>query len=300
MQLTAAAALVLGALVLPNGNTAVHIVRSFFGTHRVVDPPGGYFRILLHGTTLHGAERTIDLHAKAGSRPLPLTYHHPTGPLAKGVLLARAAAGSFSHPLRVGIVGLGAGAMACHSRPGDHWRFFEIDPEVVKIAKDPTLFSYISACHPEADFIVGDARLTLAADPEASFDYLAMDAFSSDAVPVHLLTVEALRLYARLLSDRGVLALNVSNQHLDLPPIVESGLAQIGGLSGVYAEGESGRGAIRSQVILIAKHPEIIEPALAWHNARRLGQPTVPPWTDNYSNILSPLVRRYRAKLSAG
>ena len=142
-----------------------------------------------------------------GTRPLPLTYYHPTGPLAQGLRLARAASGAPSQPLRVGIVGLGAGAMACHAISGERWRFFEIDPEVVRIATNPALFSYLGICQPDAEFIVGDARLTLAGQPEASFDYLLVDAFSSDAIPVHLLTVEALRLYARHLSDRGVLAI---------------------------------------------------------------------------------------------
>jgi hypothetical protein len=296
-QLGATAALVLGAALLPDGNKPVHIVRSFFGTHRVIEPPGGVFRLLLHGTTLHGAQRTAD-YRLAGARPLPLTYFHPKGPLAQGLRLARAATGAPSQPLRVGIVGLGAGAMACHAIDGERWRFFEIDPEVVKIATNPALFTYLSICQPEAEFIVGDARLTLAGQPDASFDYLVIDAFSSDAIPIHLLTVEAFKLYAAHLSDRGVLALHVSNQNLDLPPIVESNLAQIPELRGVYAEGEGGQGAIRSQAVLIARHDEILAPALGWHKSRALGAPSVRPWLDDYSDVLSPLIRRYRAKLA--
>jgi hypothetical protein len=291
------AALVLGVALFPNGNAPVHVARSFFGTHKVVEPPGGKFRILMHGLTLHGAQ-LIDRHPQASqARPLPLTYYHPKGPLAQGLLLARAANADRGGALRVGVVGLGTGAMACHARPGDRWRFFEIDPEVIRIATNLAYFTYLSACRPDAELVLGDARLTLAREAESAFDYLVIDAFSSDAIPVHLLTVEAIRLYVARLSDRGVLALHVSNQNLDLPPTVESSIALIPGLKGIYTEGESGEGAIRSQVILLSRHQEALAPALAWHKARMLDRPAVRPWTDDYSDILSPLVRRYRSKL---
>jgi hypothetical protein len=251
----------------------------------------------MHGLTLHGAQ-LIDRHPQASqARPLPLTYYHPKGPLAQGLLLARAANADRGGALRVGVVGLGTGAMACHARPRDRWRFFEIDPEVIRIATNLAYFTYLSACRPDAELVLGDARLTLAREAESAFDYLVIDAFSSDAIPVHLLTVEAIRLYVARLSDRGVLALHVSNQNLDLPPTVESSIALIPGLKGIYTEGESGEGAIRSQVILLSRHQEALAPALAWHKARMLDRPAVRPWTDDYSDILSPLVRRYRSKL---
>jgi hypothetical protein len=189
--------------------------------------------------------------------------------------------------------------MACHAREGDRWRFFELDPEVIRIATNPSYFTYLATCTPDAQFIVGDARLTLAKEPAASFDYLVIDAFSSDAIPIHLLTVEAIRLYASLLAERGILALHVSNRSFDLPPIVESNVAQVPGLTAVYAQGETGGGAIRSQVVLIAKDPTILAPALAWPNARALDQPTVRAWTDDYSDIISPFLLRLSAKLHA-
>ena len=292
---TAALALVLAAAVLPNGNRPVHVARSFYGTHKVVDRPDSPFRILMHGVTLHGAQRIPS--PGDSTRPLPLTYFHPSGPLARGLLLARAAAGGRTQPLRVGIIGLGTGAMACHAVDGDRWRFFELDPEVIAIASNPAYFTYLSACQPDAQLIAGDARLTIAREPPASFDYLVVDAFSSDAIPVHLLTVEAIGLYARLLAPRGVLAIHVSNQNLDLTPVVEAGLARVAGLSGVYAQGESGGGAIRSQVLLIARDERILAPALAWPKSRKLERSAVRPWTDDYSDILSPFARRLRAKL---
>jgi len=295
LEQAAALALVLAVALLPNGNRPVHVARSFYGTHKVVERPGSSFRLLMHGVTLHGAQRIEP--EGTNERPLPLTYYHPSGPLARGIALARTAAGGPAQPLRVGIIGLGTGAMACHAINGDRWRFFELDPEVIGIAGNPAYFTYLSACQPDAQIVVGDARLTIAREPPASFDYLAVDAFSSDAIPVHLLTVEAIALYARLLSPRGVLAIHVSNQNLDLTPVVESNLGRIAGLKGVYAQGEGGGGAIRSQVILIARDESILAPALAWPKSRRLDKETVRPWTDDYSDVLSPFARRLRAKL---
>jgi hypothetical protein len=295
LEQTAALALALAVALIPNGNRPVHVARSFYGTHKVIERPGTPYRVLLHGVTLHGAQRIAP--EGSGARPVPLTYYHPSGPLARGLSLARAAAGGPSRPLRVGIVGLGTGAMACHAVDGDRWRFFELDPEVIGIASNPAYFTYLSVCQPDAHIVAGDARLTIAREPPASFDYLVIDAFSSDSIPIHLLTVEAIALYARLLSPRGVLAMHVSNQNLDLTPVVESNLARIGGLAGVYARGESGGGAIRSQVVLVARDEALLAPALSWPKARRLGAPSVHPWTDDYSDILSPFLRRLRAKL---
>jgi hypothetical protein len=296
LEQAATLALVVGVLFLPNGNRPVHVARSFYGTHKVVDPPGGNYRLLLHGVTLHGAERIADMQANAQTLPLPLTYFHPSGPLARGVQLARIAAGGATQPLRVGIVGLGAGAMACHAQNGDRWRFFELDPEVIRIATNQLYFTYLSTCLPGATIIAGDARLTLAQEPPGSFDYLVIDAFSSDAIPIHLLTVEAMQLYASLLAPRGVLAMHVSNQHFDLPPILESNLSRIPELYGVYAQGENGGGAIRSQVVLIAREADILAPVLSWPKSRRLDAPTVTPWTDDYSNVIAPFIARLRAK----
>ncbi len=296
LEQAAVLALALAVALVPNGNKPIHVARSFYGTHKVVEPPGGIVRLLLHGVTLHGAEWTADAQHGSQVRPRPLTYYHPTGPLARGALLARLAAGGPARPLRVGIVGLGTGAMACHAREGDRWRFFELDPEVIRIATNRAYFTYLSACQPGADLIVGDARLTLAKEAPGSFDYLMIDAFSSDSIPIHLLTVEAMRLYAGLLAPRGVLAIHVSNQNFDLPPIVESNIGHIPELKGVYAQGEGGGGAIRSQVVLIARDQAILAPALAWPKARALDAPSVRPWTDDYSDVISPFIARLRAK----
>lgn len=295
LLLPAAVALVAAVALLPTSNAPLFVTRSFFGTHKVVATPGGAFHILMHGTTLHGAELVKDASGRRPQRPTPILYYHPKGPLALSVALARRTGGR-PHPLNAGVVGLGAGTMACFSAPGDHWRFFELDPAVVHIALTPAYFSYLSACDRNSDIVVGDARLTLAKQQPGTFDYLLIDAFSSDSIPIHLLTVEALRLYVSLLSPNGVLALHVSNQNLDLPPIVEANLAAIPGIHAVYAEGEAGDGALASQVILVARDAAALAPALNRPKSRNLGPGIVRPWTDDYSGILSPLIRRQLEK----
>src|SRR5262245_19397596 len=305
---SALAAMILASSTLPSASAPVYATRSFFGTHRVVDSAGGGWRLLMHGTTVHGIQQNRSGVALV-SRMTPLAYYHPSGPLAQGLQLARAAAREPARAaageatgearLRVGIVGLGTGAMACYAAPGDHWRFYEIDPAVVHIASTPSLFRYLSRCWPEAEIVLGDARLTLARESAGAFDYLLIDAFSSDAIPIHLITVEALRLYLSKLSERGILALHVSNQNLDLPPVLEANLSVLADASGIYVEGQRGSGALASQVVLIARHAELLAPALAWHQARRLDQPSVRPWTDDHSDIIAAVWRRYKAKLAA-
>ena len=291
---TAVLAAMIAAAALPTASAPIYVQRSFFGTHRVVDSAGGGYRLLLHGTTVHGIQQNRSGVALV-SRPTPLAYYHPSGPLAQGLELARAAKAGGG--LGVGIVGLGTGAMACHAAPGDRWRFYEIDPAVVHIATTPSLFRYLARCLPEPDILLGDARLTLAKESDGTFDYLMVDAFSSDAIPIHLLTVEALRLYLGKLSARGILALHVSNQNLDLPPVLEANLRALGDVSGIYVEGERGAGALASQVVLIARDSELLAPALAWHRARCLDSPSVPPWTDAYSDFIFAVWRRYKTKL---
>jgi hypothetical protein len=293
-QWAAASALVAAAALLPFASAPVYSTRSFFGSHRVVDSAAGAFRLLLHGTTLHG----IQLNAPPGTRPVPIGYYYAGSPLARSVQLARAAAGGPTSPLRVGIVGLGTGALACYALPGDTWRFFEIDPAVARIARNPELFHSLEECAPNAEIVLGDARLTLKRQSEDSFDLLIIDAFSSDAIPVHLLTVEALDLYGRLLTERGILAMHISNQNLDLPPVLESNFAQLPQLHAVYAEGERGPARLASQVVLAARRADVLDGARDLPKARRLGAGGVRPWTDDYSDIVSAMLRRYRSKLA--
>jgi SAM-dependent methyltransferase len=193
----------------PHGETLL-VERNFFGTLRVTRSADGKFVRLVHGTTQHGAQR-----ADESGPPRPLMYYHRNGPV--GRLFATLPA---ERKRRVAVVGLGCGAMAAYAEPGQEWTFYEIDPAVVRIAEDPAYFTFLSECRVTPRVVLGDARRQLANEPDGHFDLIALDAFSSDAIPVHLLTTDALALYARKLAPGGVLAFHLSNRYLDLPPLV--------------------------------------------------------------------------------
>jgi hypothetical protein len=169
------------------GFNRVATLRSFFGVNQIIETTDGQYRLLYHGTTLHGAERIADVTANAP--PEPLTYYYHGGPISDGIDAVRNRRGSLPH---VAIVGLGTGALACYHRPGEQWTFYEIDAAVVQIARDPKFFTFVSDCAPDLPIIIGDARLTLTASTQ-TYDLIVLDAFSSDTIPVHLLTREAKR-----------------------------------------------------------------------------------------------------------
>ena len=186
--------------------------RSFFGIYTIENSQSSQTRRLQHGTTLHGAQ-SLD---PAKSR-MPLTYYAPES----GVGLAmRAVPALFGEDARIGIVGLGTGSLVCYAAPLEDWTVFEIDPLMVELATDPAVFSFVSQCKPDIRIVVGDARLKLNDEPDGRFDLLAVDAFSSDAIPLHLLTREAFETYMRTLSRDGVMLVHISNRFLDLEPVV--------------------------------------------------------------------------------
>ena len=183
-------------------------VRSYFGIYTITDDPSRHQRRLAHGTTLHGLQRT-----DAGHEYEPTTYYgHDSG---VGLALDRAPADA-----AVGIVGLGAGTLSCYRKPGQHWTIFEIDPAMVAIARDPDKFTFLSHCAPDTPIVLGDARLEIAKQPPGRLDVLVIDAFSSDAIPLHLLTKEAMGIYARALKPDGLLLVHISNRFFDLEPVL--------------------------------------------------------------------------------
>ena len=187
-------------------------VRSYFGVYTVTDDPARQQRRLAHGTTLHGLQST-----DRGLRTTPTTYYG----YQSGVGLALRKAEELAGPgASVGIVGLGAGTLACYRKPGQHWTIFEIDPAMVEIARDPDKFTYLSDCAGDTPIVLGDARLQLEKHKPASFDLLVIDAFSSDAIPLHLLTKEAIGIYARALKPDGVLLIHISNRFFALEPVL--------------------------------------------------------------------------------
>jgi len=183
-------------------------VRSYFGIYTITDDPSRHQRRLAHGTTLHGLQRT-----DAGHEYEPTTYYgHDSG---VGLALDRAPADA-----AVGIVGLGAGTLSCYRKPGQHWTIFEIDPAMVAIARDPDKFTFLSHCAPDTPIVLGDARLEIAKQPPGRLDVLVIDAFSSDAIPLHLLTKEAMGIYARALKPDGLLLVHISNRFFNLEPVL--------------------------------------------------------------------------------
>ena len=277
-----AALLIAAQAFTVGGGKLLHEERSFFGVHRVIETQGGK-HLLLHGSTFHGLQ-WID----PAKRDQPLSYYHREGPFGQ-VFAERAAA---QRPLKVGLVGLGAGALVAYARPGDQWTAYEIDPVVDRLARDPKWFTYIHDAPVELRTVLGDGRLSLAADTAQTYDVLVLDAYSSDAIPVHLLTREALRLYVARLAPGGVMAFNLSNRHLDLRPVVAA-LAKDQGLVcrlhddlDVTAEQfVAGRFPARVAVVArtladlggIARDPRWIEPRT------RAG---LELWTDDYSSLL--------------
>ena len=196
------------------GGRIIRRERNFYGILRVTEDDTAHVRRLFHGWTLHGEQST-----EPGRDREPTTYYLPGGP-ASQVFEALRERGD-SRCSRVAIVGLGIGGLAPYARPGQAWTFYELDPAVEAIARDASLFTYLRDCPAASvDVVLGDARLRLADAPDGSLDLIVLDAFSSDAIPVHLLTREALTLYLSKRAPAGVIAYHISTRHLDLEPIL--------------------------------------------------------------------------------
>ena len=259
--------------------------RSYFGVYTIRDGRG--VRELDHGTTVHGIQFT----GSPVLERLPTTYYAPPSGIGRAM---EALDGLYGPTARVGVVGLGTGTLACYAQPAQRWRFYEIDPAVVRIARDTGQFTYLKNCLPHPDIRIGDARISIEADRPASLDLLALDAFSSDAIPMHLMTREAFAGYARVLQPRGLLLVHISNRFLDLEPVVAAA-AQAGGWRAAklyYQPEQRTPVASPSQWIALTRDPGTMR-ALGKGDAR--WTPLTPragfvAWTDDYSTIL-PLLK---------
>lgn len=280
----------------PSDGRARENVRSFFGVHKISETSDGRFRLLAHGTTTHGAQAITDENGKPlTGKPEPLTYYYEQSPIAQALRAARTVTGG---PTRAGIIGLGTGSVACHTRPGDDWTYFEIDPDVVRIARNPKWFSFMSECHKDARVVLGDARLTLDKEPDASYDVLLIDAFSSDAIPVHLMTREAVALYKRKLKPRGILIMHISNRHMELASEVAA-LAYANNMVMALNDDDDSPDdeeyKYDSTVAALANHADDLKTLLDsgdWEPRAPLPNHRV--WTDDYSNILGAIIRHFR------
>jgi hypothetical protein len=292
-------ATVVVALVLirayPSDNGRVETVRSFFGVHKIVVTPNGQYHVLMHGTTIHGAEkfRNNDTSPVTG-RPEAITYYHKDGGIGQAISAIRERKGG---PIRVAVIGLGAGTLTCASEPGEDWKFFEIDQTMVDTARDPKYFTFIQNCEPDLKPVIGDARLTFAKEPDGIYDLIIVDAYSSDAIPIHLATEEAMAIYKQKLAPQGAVVMHVSNRHLELSSVVV-GIADANDLkSWVYSE-DSGRDNeyIFSTSVVVSAREEADVGALAssdkWALTEAEDHQRV--WTDDYSNVLGAVWRRLR------
>lgn len=264
-------------------------LRSFYGTLRVTEthwpPLAGTTRTLYHGTIQHG----VQFYAN-GMRTQPLSYYAPSSGL--GLALRLCCRGRTK---RVGIVGLGAGTIAAYGQPGDTFRFFEIDPLVERIARE--LFTYLRDTPARTDVVLGDARFSINRDNSGPYDVLALDAFSGDAVPIHLLTQQALALYRKHLAPDGILAFHISSQYLDLEPVLARAAQQAGMHAvTVHSAGDENQGIFNADWVLLTNdeaflsQPEVaraVQPAQMRNNVNL--------WTDDYSGILPILKWQPRA-----
>lgn len=276
--------------------------RSFFGVHKIGMWQDGKTRILKHGTTVHGFARVLNEDGSpAAARPRPTGYYTFEGPMGEAIRSVRLQAGGrLNH---IAAIGLGAGTLACHLREGEAMTFYEIDSLVVDLARDPKLFPFLTACAPKAPIVLGDARLTIASQAERS-DLIIVDAFSSDAIPAHLLTREAIALYLGRLAPNGVIVLHISNRAMDLRATLarvaaDAGLVALHRLD-VSTMNEDYRSGSRV-VALAHKREDIGALALdggAWDQfepdmSRRV-------WSDDYSTILTPVLDMIRASRNSG
>ncbi len=256
--------------------------RSFYGINRVTLDPRG-FHLLFHGRTLHGMQ-SLDESRKSE----PLTYYHPSGPIGDVF-----SAYGQQPDVSVALVGLGTGALATYARPGQEWSFYEIDPVVETIARDPRYFTYLRDASVPVAVVLGDARLNLIKARDAKFGIIVLDAYSSDSIPIHLVTREAMLIYLRKLAPGGVIAAHISNQHLDLEPVFAA-LADDLDLQVYFCDDTSVdhdqmvRGKSASQWLVLGRRNEGIEKMAKfqhWSPTNRDKKGINRVWTDDYSSI---------------
>jgi hypothetical protein len=294
----AAALLVFCALVwLPSSVKRGEAHRSYFGVYRVQTSADGDYHTLVHGTTLHGAQRVRDPEGKKVDDPTPATYYYETSPIAQTIAKVRERLGDKKG--QFGVTGLGAGSLACHSKDGEGWRFFEIDPVIVGIAGNPRYFTFLSHCQPKPDIVMGDARLTMAKQANDTFDLIIVDAFSSDAVPVHLMTAEALRLYLDKVKPDGIVLLHISNRYLDLDAVLGATIQVLPGVFGFIISDDDADGSYAqstSTVAVFAKSKEALEPLRSIKEVSEFEDAGLRAWTDDYSDILGPFLAKRRSR----
>ncbi len=268
---------------------AVARTRNFYGALAVVDhyqnDPELHSRLLRHGAIVHGLQ-----YFAPGHRDMPTTYFGPHSGVGVAVLNAQ----QHTANLRIGVIGLGVGTIAAYGRTGDYVRFYEINPEVLRIARE--YFSYLADSRAQVDIVLGDARLSmereLGAGRPQHFDVLALDAFNSDSIPVHLLTREAFAIYLREIKPDGIVAVHISNKTLDLKPVVQAAAAHFG-LAAAWIDVTETADPMHymSSWVLLSRDPAVLSQRAIAAAAKPFPSPPGRLWTDDYSNLLSAVRR---------
>ncbi len=258
--------------------TPGRLIRTYFGTYSVAHFKAS--RQLLHGTTLHGIQLLTP-----GWEKWQTTYYARESGVGQALQSARIL---FGPSLAISVVGLGTGTLACYKQPGQRWTFYEIDPGMVKLATRSGQFSFMARCGPDARIVVGDARLELARAPAASADILIVDAFSSDAVPMHLLTREAFAVYGRYLKPDGLLLVHISNRHLDLEGVVAAAPGWQARVANYSPEWDY-RQLTASDWMALSRSPRTIGLLARAPEGRMWAESTRPPvqWTDDHASLLA-------------
>ncbi len=286
--LALAAVLIVG--INPGGmGLLMHQERNFFGVIRVVGDAGGALHKLYSGTTLHGSQWT-----SSALYDSPTSYYSPIGPLGQVMHVAN----TQSPQMKVGTIGLGVGGVCAYAKAGQSFTFYEIDPAVERVAENTGYFTYLARARKrgaDVRVVLGDGRLAMSKSPDGAYDLIILDAFSSDSIPVHLLTREALQLYIRKLREHGIITVNVSSRHLDLEPLVSALAADAGLVAFIRRDTR----VVRREIDL-GRTPSVwavfardeadlgnlpLRPG--WHRAK--ARPGMRVWTDDYSNILQVL-----------
>lgn len=282
----AALGTLVAGVLLGNPGHVLLTERSFFGAYRVTIDADDTYRILTHGRIVHGMQST-----DPDRRREPLSYFTRSGPIGQ----VFAAVEGHAPPSHVAVIGLGTGSLACYARPGQTWTFYEIDPAVERIARDPRYFTFLQDCAPAATVVLGDARRSLATAPDGRYNLLILDAYSGDAIPVHLLTREALARYCAKLAPGGLLAFHITNGYLDFTPVLAA-LARDAGLVGltednnIVTRAEAALGKTGSQWVVMARTAADLGVLAAdprWQPLQ--GRPGAAVWTDDFSSVVSVL-----------
>jgi hypothetical protein len=258
--------------------------RDFFGVHKVVTDVSGDRHELIDGGVIHGIQLT-----DPSVRDIPSSYYSPSGPVGDFFNAEKGTDAAWS----VAVIGLGAGSVGCYAQPGQSWTYYEIDPAVVDIARNPSMFTFLHDCTPRAAITLGDGRLTLAKAPDRSYDLIVVDAFGGDAIPVHLLTREAIELYLAKLRPGGALLFNISNKYVDIGSVLAGEAGALDLVSFVRADvsvtaEQAALGKVESAWLVMSRDRDSLGglPDTPGWQAQTASMES-PVWTDDFSDLLA-------------